>query len=169
MTVELELGPKPETYPAEPAPNPLERAWLLSLRLPLFARYILVTGVIGLPASIVQLWALVHGYGALTGDVNTIELNALWIVNFEIGLLRNYGMLCAYTWQAPPTWQRTRHAHVAASGALVIDLIAFNAVVYATGIIPLAQLVGATAGFAFNYTYNSLKTFTRAAHAANGA
>ena len=143
------------------APSFLSSAWRQLLRLPTFARYVLVTGVIGLPASILQLMALIWAYGAATGHVNVIELNALWLINFEMGLLRNYALHCLFTWQTPPTWQRTRHAHVAASGAIVIDIIAFNAVVFSTGIIPLAQLFGAGSGFVFNYGYNSLKTFAR--------
>jgi putative flippase GtrA len=167
--MKLEILPAAEPYAERrDAPDALRGLWRAALRLPVFMRYIFVAGVIGLPASILQLMALIWAYGGLTGHVGTIELNVLWLINFEMGLLRNFALHCLFTWNQRPTWSMTRHAHVAASGAIVIDLIAFNLVVFATGIIPLAQLAGATSGFAFNYTYNSLKTFARRLEVAGG-
>ena len=160
MKLETMAVAEPRARQPEPV-GALQSFWRAVLRLPVFGRYIVVSAIVGLPASILQLMALVWVYGLFIGNVSTIELNALWIVNFEMGLLRNYALHCVFTWRTPPTWQRTRHAHVAASGAILIDLVAFNAVVYATGIIPLAQLAGAGTGFLFNFTYNSLKTFDR--------
>lgn len=136
--------------------------WDLGQKPPLMARYVLVSGAIGVPGAIVQLWAMRWIYTWAFGGVNTIELNALWILNFEIGLVRNFLMHCFYTWGLPPTRERVRHAHVAAIGAIIIDLIAFNAVVQFTGMIPLAQVIGAGTGFVFNYGYNKLKTFALA-------
>lgn len=133
----------------------------LADRPPLLVRYVLVSGVIGVSASIVQLWLMVWLYQAIVGNYNHLELNALWLINFEVGLLRNFGLHCAYTWRMPPTSERLKHAHVAATGAFVIDIICFNVVVALTGIIPLAQLLGAGSGFFFNFGYNKLKTFQR--------
>ncbi len=122
-------------------------------------RYIFVAGVVGVPASMLQLTAMLYIYGRVVGDYGPIALNALWLLNFEIGLLRNFALHCGYTWRMSPTWVRLRHAHVAALGALVIDLAAFNAVVFLTGILPLAQLSGAGSAFGFNFAYNRIKTF----------
>jgi putative flippase GtrA len=60
-----------------------------------------------------------------------------------------------------PTWRRTYHAHVAAMGAFVIDIIVFNGVLFMSGILPLAQLCGASSGSALNFVYNQFKTFSR--------
>jgi putative flippase GtrA len=128
---------------------------------PLVARYIAVSGVIGVPGSILQLMLLIALYERGGREVGTLSLNALWIVNFELGLLRNFALHCLFTWRTEPTWRKVGHAHVAASGAVVIDLLAFNLVVFTTGIIPLAQVAGAGSGFLFNYGYNALKTFAR--------
>jgi putative flippase GtrA len=125
----------------------------------LAVRYILVAGVVGVPASMLQLTVMLFLYGRIVGDYGPIALNVLWLVNFEIGLLRNFALHCAYTWRMAPTWGRLRHAHVAAAAAVVIDLAAFNAVVYVTGILPVAQLFGAGAAFGFNFAYNRIKTF----------
>jgi len=126
-------------------------------------RYLLVAGVIGVPGSIVQLTVMLWAYERLAGGYGTLALNVLWLLNFEIGLLRNFVLHCKYTWRMPPTWRRLHHAHVAAAGAAAIDLGAFNAVVITTGIIPLAQLFGASTGFFFNFGYNKLKTFASGA------
>ena len=123
-------------------------------------RYGLVAGVVGLPVSILQLAVILYVYERFFGGYNTLTLNALWLFNFELGLLRNFVLHCWYTWRMEPTWLRLRHAHVAAAGALVIDLAAFNAIIYFTAIVPLAQVFGAGAGFGFNYGYNTLKTFS---------
>jgi len=127
----------------------------------LTARYLFVSAVIGLPASILQLAILVHVYSSTFGGYNTLELNALAIVNFEISVMRNYAGHCLFTWRMKPTWQRTRHLHVAAIGAFVISLSVFNVVVHMTGIIALAQLCGTAAGFTLNFGYNKFKTFVR--------
>ncbi len=137
-------------------------------RPPLLVRYVLVTGALGLPASILQLTVLLWLYRHFVGAYGTLELNGMWVVNFELGLLRNFLLLCAYTWSTRPTWRRLQHAHVAAAGAFVIDIIAFNAVVFATGIVPLAQLFGAGSGFLFNFGYNKLKTFATSPATATG-
>ena len=142
------------------AAGQVRRGWMRARELPLFVRYGIVSGAMGVPASILQLTVMVWVYRAIFGDVGTIALNVLWLVNFEIGLLRNFAAHCWFTWGTKPTWRRIQHAHVAASGALVIDLVAFNAVVYFTHIIPLAQLFGAGSGFMFNFSYNKLKTFS---------
>ncbi|MGA2284863.1 MAG: GtrA family protein [Dehalococcoidia bacterium] len=138
------------------------RIWrlILSLQQPLLVRYVLVSGVVGLPASILQLALLLFLYRVFFGPYSTLQLNLMWIINFELGLLRNFGCHCLYTWRMRPTWRRLWHAHVAAVGAFVIDIIVFNVIVFVTGIIPLAQLFGAGSGFAVNFTYNKLKTFT---------
>lgn len=125
----------------------------------LTARYLLVSGVFGVPASIVQLAAIGWLYTYYFGDFNHLELNAMAIVNFEISLMRNYIGHCAFTWRMRPTWRRARHAHVAAIGAFVISLTVFNIVEYTIDIIPLAQLAGAASGFALNFSYNKFKTF----------
>ncbi len=126
---------------------------------PLVVRYGLVAGIIGIPASIAQLALLIWAYHRMVGPYNTLTLDGLWVINFELGMLRNYVMHCAYTWRTPSTWQRFWHAHVAAGGASVIDFATFNAVVALTGIVPLAQTAGPAAGFVFNFGYNKLKTF----------
>lgn len=126
---------------------------------PLIVRYGLVSGALGVPLSIAQLTVMLWIYGTFVGDYGLLVLNGLWLLNFELGLLRNFGLHCAYTWRLKPTWHRLRHAHVAAVGAVIIDLIAFNGVVLLTGIIPLAQVAGASSGFVFNFGYNRLKTF----------
>jgi putative flippase GtrA len=125
----------------------------------LLVRYILVSGVLGVPASILQLSAMLYIYRAFLGHYNSLELNLMWVLNFEIGLLRNFGLHCLYTWRMRPTWRRVRHAHIAAVGAFVIDISVFNMVVLVTGVVPLAQLFGASSGFVFNFAYNKLKTF----------
>ncbi len=125
----------------------------------LILRYVLVAGVIGVPASVLQLAVILSLYGHLVGSYGTLTLNALWLVNFELGLLRNFGLHCLYTWKTAPSRRRLWHGHVAAAGALVIDMAAFNLVVFLTGIIPLAQVFGAGSGFGFNFLYNKLKTF----------
>ncbi len=124
-------------------------------------RYGLTAGVIGVPGSILQLWVMLFAWEAIFGGYNTIVLNALWLLNFELGLFRNFALHCAYTWKMKPTWARLRHAHVAAIGALIIDLAAFNFVVYTTGIVLVAQVFGAGSGFGFNFGYNKLKTFAQ--------
>ena len=139
----------------------LARAFALMRRPPLLVRYGLVAGALGVPASIAQLAVLLWAYEAAVGDYGWLALNALWLVNFEIGLLRNFVLHCAYTWHMEPTWGRVRHAHVAAAGALIIDIIAFNVVVLTTDIIPLAQVFGAGSGFLFNFGYNKFKTFSQ--------
>jgi putative flippase GtrA len=137
----------------------LPDAGRLARSLPLIVRYGIVSGALGLPASIAQLMLLIFAYQALVGHVGPLALNALWLVNFEIGLLRNFLLHCWYSWGIPPTWTRVRHAHVAATGALIVDLVAFNLVVMTTHIIPLAQLFGASSGFLVNFLYNKFKTF----------
>ncbi len=131
-------------------------------------RYGLVAGVIGIPASIAQLAALIWVYHRLVGPYNTITLDGLWVINFELGMLRNYALHCAYTWRTRSTWQRLSHAHLAAAGASIIDFATFNLVVVLTGIVPLGQAAGPVAGFGFNFTYNKFKTFAGVA-ATNGA
>lgn len=158
MKVDSFAVAEPLGAPSEPAAW-WQSSWDTLLRGPVFVRYLIVAGVVGVPGSIAQLMAMIWLYELLIGDVGTLTLNALWVVNFEMGLLRNYALHCLFTWRTRPTWGRLRHAHVAASGALVIDLAAFNAVTFATGIVPLAQLAGAGTGFGFNFGYNSLKTF----------
>ena len=127
-------------------------------------RYGLTAGVIGVPGSILQLWAMLFIWEAIFGGYSTLTLNALWLLNFEIGLFRNFALHCAYTWKMKPTWGRLRHAHIAAIGALVIDLAAFNIVVYTSGIVLLAQVFGAGSGFGFNFGYNKLRTFAQRRH-----
>jgi len=133
----------------------------VSLQRPLLVRYILVSGVLGVPASILQLALMLFLYRTLFGGYTRIELNLMWILNFELGLLRNFGLHCLYTWRMRPTWRRLYHAHIAAIGAFVIDIVAFNAVVFVSGIVPLAQLCAACSGSALNFTYNRFKTFSR--------
>jgi putative flippase GtrA len=141
----------------------LRRARLSESDRMLALRYVLVAGVVGVPASMLQLTAMLFLYGRFVGDYGTLVLNALWLLNFEIGLLRNFAFHCGYTWRMSPTWARLRHAHVAALGALLIDLAAFNVVVFLTGILPLAQLFGAGSAFGFNFAYNRIKTFASGA------
>jgi putative flippase GtrA len=136
--------------------------YLLSFRQPpLTVRYILVSGVLGVPASILTLGATLYLYRTFVGQYNSFELNVMWVFNFELGLLRNFGLHCLYTWRMRPTWRRLYHAHVAAAGAFIIDIIVFNTVVSVSGVVPLAQLTGASSGFVFNFSYNKLKTFAR--------
>ena len=135
------------------------RRILSSNQPPLLVRYILVSGVLGVPTSILQLTAMLYLYRTFVGQYNSLELNLMWVLNFELGLLRNFGLHCLYTWRMRPTWRRLHHAHIAATGAFVIDIIAFNVVVLVTGVIPLAQLFGASSGFVFNFAYNKVKTF----------
>jgi putative flippase GtrA len=159
---DVEVLRAPEVLAPSAAPStdgPWTRLFTLIRRPPLIVRYGLIAGVIGVPASIAQLAVLLWGYERAFGDYGWLALNAVWLVNFEIGLLRNFVMHCAYTWHMRPTWERVRHAHVAATGAVIIDLIAFNVVVMTTGIIPLAQVFGAGSGFIFNFGHNALKTF----------
>jgi putative flippase GtrA len=125
----------------------------------LFTRYVLVSGVFGLPASIIQLRLMLIAYHALIGDHNFWTLNAMWIANFELGLVRNFLLHCAVTWRTEPTLRRLGHMHVAAIGAFVIDIIAFNATLWLTGVIIIAQFVGASSGFGCNFLYNRLRTF----------
>ncbi len=134
---------------------------LLRSRPPSLVRYVLVGGVIGVPASILQLTGILYLYRSAAGHYSHLELNAIWLINFELSLLRNFGLHCAYTWRMRPTWRRLQHAHVAATGAFLIDMLTFNAVVIVTGIVPLAQLFGAGSGFGFNFAYNQRKTFRR--------
>jgi putative flippase GtrA len=131
-----------------------------SLQRPLLVRYILVSGVVGVPASILQLTLMLFLYRAFFGEYTRLELNLMWVLNFELSLLRNFGLHCLYTWRMRPTWRRLYHAHIAATGAFVIDILVFNAVVFVSGIVPLAQLCGACSGFALNFTYNRFKTFS---------
>jgi putative flippase GtrA len=132
---------------------------LSSPQPPLLIRYILVAGVLGVPASILQLATMLYLYRAFVGHYNSLELNLMWILNFELSLLRNFGLHCLYTWRMRPTWRRLYHGHVAAAGAFVIDIIVFNFVVFMTGVVPLAQLSGACSGFVLNFAYNKFKTF----------
>jgi len=125
----------------------------------LLTRYLLVGGVFGLPASIVTLQVMIWLYGTFIGDYNRLALNAMWIVNFEIGLTRNFLLHCAFTWRTEPTRRRFLHVHVAAIGAFFIDIIAFNVVLTMTDVILLAQVIGASSGFSCNFIYNRLRTF----------
>ena len=126
----------------------------------LTVRYIVVSGAFGVPASIAQLTAMLFLYRHIVGSYGFVALNAMWVLNFEISLVRNFLLHCWVTWRKEPTWRRLRHAHVAATGAFVIDIAAFNAVHRITGIVPLAQLFGAGSGFAFNFLYNKMRTFS---------
>jgi putative flippase GtrA len=128
---------------------------------PLFVRYVIVSGVIGLPASIAQLTVMRLVWGHYFGGPGLLTLNALWVLNFELGLVRNYALHCLYTWRVVPSWKSLRHAHVAATGAIIIDIIAFNVVVCTTHIVPLAQVFGASSGFGLNFFYNKFLTFRR--------
>jgi putative flippase GtrA len=141
--------------------GPWRALWQRALRLPLLVRYLTVSGVVGVPASIAQLTVMIWLYERARGDIGLVPLNLLWLVNFELSLMRNFLLHCLLTFRAAPTWRRIRHTHVAASGAAVLSAIVFNLVVRSTDVIPLAQLAGAGAGFAINFTYNSLKTFAR--------
>jgi len=135
----------------------------------LFTRYILVSGVFGLPASIAMLQLMVWLYGAFVGEHSRLALNAMWIVNFEIGLVRNFLLHCAYTWRTKPTWKRLANMHVAAAGAFVIDFAAFNIVLLMTDVILFAQVIGASSGFLCNFLYNRLRTFGAPEPAADDA
>ena len=134
---------------------------LSSLQRPLLARYILVSGVVGVPVSILQLTFMLFLYRTFFGEYTRWELNLMWVLNFELSLLRNFGLHCLYTWRMRPTWRRLYHGHIAAVGAFVVDIIVFNVVVLVSGIVPLAQLTGACSGFVLNFTYNRFKTFSR--------
>lgn len=125
----------------------------------LFTRYVLVSGVFGVPASILQLQAMIWAYEAIIGDYDRVTLNMMWILNFEIGLLRNFFLHCAFTWRTSPTWKRLAHVHVAAIGAFVIDIVAFNLVLLVTGVVLIAQVFGASSGFLCNFLYNRFRTF----------
>ncbi len=133
----------------------------------LLTRYILVGGVFGLPASIVTLQVMIWAYGALIGDYDRLALNAMWIVNFEIGLIRNFLLHCAFTWRTEPTRRRLVHVHVAAVGAFFFDIMAFNVVLLLTDVIVLAQFIGASSGFLCNFLYNRLRTFGAPARVAD--
>ena len=127
----------------------------------LFVRYVLVSGVIGVPLSIVTLWGMIWVYKHFFGDYNWLTLNVLFLLNFELGLTRNFLLHCGFTWRLMPSWRRYRHAHVAAVGALAIDIGMFNIVLHTTGILFVAQIFSAGSGFAFNFLYNRMKTFSR--------
>ena len=135
-----------------------ENAWA-SGEHKLLTRYILVSGVFGVPASIATLQVMIWLYGSVIGDYNRLALNAMWIVNFEIGLIRNFLLHCAFTWRTEPTRKRLANMHVAAIGAFVIDIVAFNVVVTLTHVILFAQVIGASSGFLCNFLYNRLRTF----------
>jgi len=125
----------------------------------LLTRYVLVSGVFGLPASIVQLQVMLWIYQVFFGDYNWLSLNILWIVNFELGLTRNFLLHCTFTWGTNPSWKRYAHVHIAAIGAFIIDIIAFNLVLTLTNIILVAQVFGAASGFLCNFLYNRFRTF----------
>jgi putative flippase GtrA len=125
----------------------------------LLTRYVLVSGVFGLPASIIQLQLMLWGYEALFGDYDRLMLNVLWIINFELSLTRNFLLHCAFTWGTNPTWKRFGHVHVAAVGAFIIDIVMFNVVLTLTGVILIAQVFGAASGFFCNFLYNRFRTF----------
>jgi hypothetical protein len=132
---------------------------------PLGARYIIVSGVIGVPLSIATLQAMVFIYKYFSGgDIGRIPLNGLWLLNFEIGLTRNFLGFCFYTWRTKPTRRQFQHIHVAAIGALVIDIVAFNVVYHVTGVLLIAQVFGASSGFFLNFAYNNLLTFAGVRH-----
>jgi putative flippase GtrA len=136
------------------------RRLLLSLQQPLLVRYLLVSGVLGVPASLLQLMFMLFLYRAFFGGYTRLELNLMYILNFELNFLRNFGLHCLYTWRMRPTWRRLYHAHIAAVGAFVVDITVFNVVFLFSGIVPLAQLSGGSSGVALNFTYNRLKTFS---------
>jgi putative flippase GtrA len=125
----------------------------------LLTRYILVGGVIGLPASIVQLQATLWTYQALLGHYDRLVLNAFWVFNFETGLIRNFLLFCAFTWRTQSTWKRFGHVHVAAIGAFIIDMTVFNVAVTLTGVVLIGQVLGAGSGFFCNFLYNRFRTF----------
>lgn len=125
----------------------------------LLTRYIMVSGVVGLPLSIITLQAMIWAYQAIVGDYTRLTLNGMWVVNFELGLLRNFFLHCAFTWKTNPTRRRLAHIHVAAIGAFLIDFAAFNIVLLLTEVILIAQVVGASSGFFCNFLYNRLRTF----------
>ncbi|MEX0749304.1 MAG: GtrA family protein [Dehalococcoidia bacterium] len=145
-----------------------DRAWANGEHK-LLTRYLLVSGAFGLPASIISLQIMIWGYESFVGDYNRLTLNAMWILNFEIGLMRNFFLHCAFTWKTNPTRKRMAHIHVAAIGAFVIDLSAFNIVLLATETILIAQVIGASSGFFCNFLYNRLRTFGAPQRAADEA
>jgi putative flippase GtrA len=135
-----------------------ERAWANGEHK-LLTRYILVSGVIGAPLSILTLQVMIFLYHSFIGDFDRLTLNLMWIINFEIGLLRNFVLHCAFTWKTNPTRTRLAHVHVAAIGAFVIDIAAFNIVLFFTDIILIAQVFGGSSGFFCNFLYNRIRTF----------
>jgi putative flippase GtrA len=135
----------------------------------LLTRYIMVSGVVGLPLSIATLQVMIWGYESLIGDYNRLTLNVMWVINFELGLLRNFFLHCAFTWKTNPTRRRLAHIHVAAMGAFVIDIVAFNVVLLLTHVILIAQVIGASSGFFCNFLYNRLRTFGAPQRAADEA
>lgn len=150
--------PRPLSALGNTAKRFTENAWANGEHR-LLTRYVLVGGVVGVPASIVTLQAMIWAYGAVFGDYNRLALNAMWILNFELGLTRNFLLHCAFTWRTEPTRRRFAHVHVAAIGAFFMDIIAFNVVLNVTGVILIAQVIGASSGFSCNFIYNRLRTF----------
>ena len=150
--------PRPLSNLSDSAHRFRENAWANGEHT-LFTRYVLVGGVFGVPASIVTLQAMIWAYGTLFGDYSRIALNAMWVLNFEVGLIRNFLLHCAFTWRTEPTRRRFVHVHVAAIGAFFMDIVAFNVVLSVTGVILIAQVLGASSGFSFNFIYNRLRTF----------
>jgi len=156
-------GASVEGASTPPPATRASRLWERARALPLPVKYVTVSGVIGVPLSILQLQIMLAIYRYFAGEnPNIIVLNALWLINFELGLSRNFLGHCWYSWGMPPTRRRWGHAHVAALGALVIDLIAFNLVYLLTDVILAAQIVGAGAGFFCNFLYNKFMTFAHA-------
>ena len=49
-----------------------------------------MSGVFGVPASIAQLTVMLFLYRHLVGPYGFIALNALWVLNFEMSLVRNF-------------------------------------------------------------------------------
>lgn len=125
----------------------------------LITRYVIVGGVIGVPASILQLQAMLWGYHAVLGHYDRLILNAFWIINFEVGLTRNFLLFCAFTWRTQPSWKRYGNVHVAAIGGFIFDFTVFNIVVAVTGVVLFGQVCGAGSGFFFNFLYNRFRTF----------
>jgi putative flippase GtrA len=125
----------------------------------LLTRYVLVSGAFGVPASIIQLQVMIWAYETIFGDYNRLTLNLMWILNFEFSLVRNYLLHCRFTWKTNPTRRRFVHVHVAAIGAFVIDIVAFNVVHAITGVVLIAQIFGASSGFLCNFLYNRFRTF----------
>jgi putative flippase GtrA len=149
--------PAPRSLP--PASNLLAwRPWA-SAESRLLTRYVLVSGAFGLPASIIQLRLMLWGYEWAFGEYDRLILNALWIVNFELSLMRNFLLHCLISWRVKPTRRKAGHAHVAATGAFVIDIIAFNVVHILTDVLIIAQIFGASSGFFCNFLYNRFRTF----------